>query len=176
LFRDRFFDREAHVLREFFAADWSRLPDGTSDRVEPGHMAEWVWLLRRYAAHTAVPVDQWCVPLLERALALGRPSNADGFLTDLTDLAGVPQEDSRRLWRQTELIKALVVEARTRSEPALAGTAVAVSERLFRTYLAETPTGTWRDRFTLGGQPAIDHIPASTLYHLFGILAAFETP
>lgn len=72
---------------------------------------------------------------------------------------------------QTEYLKALVVEARARQDVGLADEARAVSERLFATYLAETPPGTWRDRFTLAGAPAVDHIPASTLYHLFGVFA-----
>jgi hypothetical protein len=34
--------------------------------------------------------------------------------------------------------------------------------------------GTWRDSFTLAGAPAVDHIPASTLYYLFGAFVELE--
>jgi mannose-6-phosphate isomerase len=174
LFRTRFMDDDAGIVREFFTVDWRRLPDGTSDRIEPGHLVEWVWLLRRYARHTGTPVDGLCATLLTSARRLGQPPAAAGCLVDVTDLTGVTLEDSRRLWPQTELIKALVAEARARHEPALVREAAALSDTLFRTYLAATPPGTWRDRFTVAGTLAVDHIPASTLYHLFGVLAELE--
>lgn len=172
LFRTRFLDEAVGMVREFFTADWCLLPDGASDQIEPGHLAEWVWLLRRYAAHSGEPVDDLCVTLLAAARRLGETS--EGFLVDATDPARVPLADSRRLWPQTEFLKALVVEARARADATLAADAAALSDRLFMTYLADTPAGTWRDRFTLGGALAVDHIPASSLYHLFGVFAELD--
>ena len=43
LFHQRFLDRVQGVLREFFNDDWS-LIERVSDRIEPGHMMEWVSL------------------------------------------------------------------------------------------------------------------------------------
>ena len=174
LFRTRFFDQEQGVLREFFAADWGLLDDGRSDAVEPGHLVEWVWLLRRYAASNGRPVADLCARLLDNGRRLGACGPERAFLADVTDLAGRPIGSGRRLWPQTELVKALVVEARARGDAALAERAVAVSEQIFATYLADTPSGTWRDAFDLEGRPTTDHVPASTLYHLFGVLAELQ--
>lgn len=41
-----------------------------------------------------------------------------------------------------------------------------VASALFESYLADTPIGTWRDRFDLEGRPTTLTIPGSSLYHL----------
>jgi mannose/cellobiose epimerase-like protein (N-acyl-D-glucosamine 2-epimerase family) len=169
LFRTRFVDDERDLVREFFAADWSLLPDGSSDVVEPGHMMEWVWLLRRYQRLTASPLEALQARLFRQGERLGR--EADGFLIDSTDPAGGSRADSRRLWVQTEYLKALLVRARAGDPAAPRSRATALSEALFRTYLGVEPVGTWHDRFTRDGRLAVDHIPASTLYHLIGVVA-----
>ena len=46
LFQDVFLQTDNRIL-EFFAEDWQPL-SGTEQAVEPGHMAEWVFLLDRY--------------------------------------------------------------------------------------------------------------------------------
>ncbi len=171
LFRERFFDRRRGVVREYFTGDWSLLPGDGSDRVEPGHLAEWVWLLDRVERLMGEPTAAERQILFANALRLGITPGSDGFLVDETDPHGTPLGDSRRLWPQTELLKALVVQARSTGDPKLWQQADAVTERLFQTYLAEVPAGTWRDRFTVAGVPAVDHIPASTLYHLLGVVA-----
>ena len=41
-----------------------------------------------------------------------------------------------------------------------------IVDRLFATYLAGPKAGLWYDRFALDGRIAVDHVPASILYHL----------
>lgn len=173
LFETRFFDQHAGVLREFFAADWGWLDDGRSDWLEPGHLVEWVWLLDRYERASGRPTAALRARLLTAGVALGRHDDADGFLVDEVDGRGVRRSEARRLWTQTEYLKALVVQART-GDVARWAEASALSERLFRTYLDGIPAGTWRDRFTATGAPSGDHIPASTLYHLLGVLEELD--
>ena len=170
LFRTRFVDAEAGIVREFFATDWSLLPDDGSDWLEPGHLMEWVWLLRRYARHRPVAVDTLCARLFARGEALGRQPPTAPFLLDAVAANGTVLTASRRLWVQTEYLKALLVQARATDDAALAERCRRVSDALFTTYLGETPAGTWRDRFGADGALAVDHIPASTLYHLLGVL------
>lgn len=179
LFRTRFFDDDQGVLREFFAIDWQHLEDGQSDAVEPGHFMEWVWLLRRYERLAGRPVDDLCAALFARGEALGLVPEANGFLVDVTDIGGSVGADSRRLWTQTEYLKALVVQARVTREVDLWHRAQLLSDQIFETYLspgsgAPIPEGTWRDRFTVDGALVVDHIPASSLYHLFGVLVELE--
>src|SRR3546814_17640066 len=47
LFRTRFFDEELGTLREFFGPAWEGGPAFGYERLDPGHMMEWVWLLSR---------------------------------------------------------------------------------------------------------------------------------
>lgn len=174
LWRSRWFDEASGSLREFFAHDWSPLPDGGSDVLEPGHHMEWVWLLRRYERLSGRPVGNLADALFARGEALGLRSDSDGFIVDETDMTGRLRQDSRRLWSQTEYLKALIVQARAHERADLYARALSVSERMFATYLADVPAGAWRDRFTVAGVLAVDHVPASTLYHLFGVLAELE--
>lgn len=174
LFRTRFVDEATGSLREHFALDWGLLPNGRSDVLEPGHHMEWVWLLRRYERLTGRPVEPLASALLARGERLGLHPRSQGFVVDETDGRGHVRADSRRLWSQTEYLKALVVQGRATADPALYARAATLTERLFQTYLAGVPAGAWRDRFTVAGELAVDHVPASTLYHLFGVLAELE--
>jgi mannose-6-phosphate isomerase len=176
LWRTRWFDDAGGSLREFFAADWSLLPDGGSEVFEPGHHMEWVWLLRRYERLSGRSVTILADALFARGEALGLKPSSAGFIVDETDGEGSPRQDSRRLWSQTEYLKALIVQARAHGDDALYERARTLSDRLFATYLAGVPAGGWRDRFSIEGELKVDHIPASTLYHLFGVLAELAVP
>jgi mannose-6-phosphate isomerase len=165
LFRGRFFDEERGFLTEFFGPAWEASPDYHSERTYPGHLAEWTWLLRRYQRATGRPLDGLCAALLDNAVRLGR--DASGFLVDLVDVTGRPVVDQRRLWVQTEYLKALVVQGTVGKRAALLRDADALVQRLFATYLAGVPRGAWLDQFTLDGRPSATAIPASSLYHLF---------
>jgi mannose-6-phosphate isomerase len=165
LFRDRFFDRQRLVLREFFGPDWRLGAEFGSDRLDPGHHMEWVWLLRRFARASGADVDGFCSALFASGERLGLHG---GFLVDEVDLDGGPLLDGRRLWPQTEHVKANLVQYEATGERHYAEAAGSIIERLFATYLAGPGRGLWTDRFTLDGRAAVDHVPASILYHLLG--------
>lgn len=171
LFRDRFFDADIGAVREFFANDWSHLPDGNSDKLEPGHLMEWVWLLRRYEAATGEPVSHMTAPLLANGRRLGLAAGS-GFLKDGVWPDGSTYLPSRRLWVQTEYLKGLLVEVPS-GGPDLLDEASGLIDRLMSTYLAIEPAGAWCDIYDGDGNAAAEHIPASTLYHLFA--AVIET-
>ena len=48
LFDKHFFDPEIRALREFFNDDWSTAGAANSELIEPGHMMEWAFLLKRF--------------------------------------------------------------------------------------------------------------------------------
>ena len=165
LFRSRLFDSATGILGEFFALDWTRAAGPDGERLEPGHMAEWTWLLRRYERASAQPVDQPCRALLDSARRLGLTQ--DGFLADEVDASGRPLLDRRRLWPQTEHLKALLVQGVATGDASLRDEADALVRRLFASYLTGIPAGAWRDQFRLDGTPTATDIPASILYHAF---------
>ena len=165
LFRTHFFDARNGTLTEYFGPAWERDAAHGSHRLEPGHMAEWTWLLRRYQRACGHPVDDLCAALFGNVERLGL--DASGFLVDEVDEAGHPSLPSRRLWPQTEYLKALVVQGAATGDSSLFERAGDLIDRLLASYLTGIPNGCWRDRFTLDGEPENSTIPASTLYHLF---------
>jgi mannose/cellobiose epimerase-like protein (N-acyl-D-glucosamine 2-epimerase family) len=167
LFRTRFLDEDVGTLREFFGADWLLSPSHGSDRLEPGHMAEWVWLLRRYERLAGRRFDHEADTLLRSAVTIGRAKMDGPFIADEVDPMGTPLKDSRRLWPQAELLKALLRQHVALGEAAYLDQAERLACALLETYLADTPAGTWRDCFTLDGRPIASFIPASSNYHLW---------
>jgi len=167
LLRGNFLDPETGLLTEFLGPAWERSSAFRSERLDPGHMMEWTWLLRRYERATGHPVEALCGAFFGDALRLGR--DPAGFLVDEVTVKGEPLVHWRRLWPQTEYLKALIVQAAATSgagREGLLAEADALAERLLASYLAASPDGTWCDRFDLDGRPTATTVPASTLYHL----------
>jgi mannose-6-phosphate isomerase len=80
---------------------------------------------------------------------------------------------SRRLWPQTELIKAWLAQAETGADRAEEA-AEAVAAALLETYLSGPFAGGFYDSYDASGNVSIDTVPASTLYHIFVAAAEAE--
>lgn len=167
LFERSFYDADTGVVREFFEGDWELSHGSAGRQIQPGHMMEWVWLLGAYEALGGPPFPAASARLYERAKALGR--DASGFLVDFVDLDAGGASGPRRLWPQTEYLRAALARARNGDETA--AEAEALTDRLFATYLKQQATGLWWDRFDAGGAPVAKDVPASILYHLSGAAA-----
>ena len=55
LFLANLYDKQKRVLGEYFEEDWSRIEPVS---VEPGHQAEWVWLLKGFERITGCPTGR----------------------------------------------------------------------------------------------------------------------
>lgn len=157
LFSTRFLDRNCGVLREFFNEDWS-LDDDAGDRLEPGHMVEWAFLLDRFEALTGEDRSAEKTLLYRSAFALAAPDDAP-FLPNSARPGAVAQTGGRRLWPQTEALKAALVLGFDDS-------AGAIIDALFKTYLDQETAGLWCDEYDAEARPAARAVPASILYHL----------
>lgn len=165
LFRTRMFDPELGVLREFYDARWQPAAGDKGRIVEPGHHAEWVWLLKCYADRVDEPLCAEAARLHHFAQARGR-LGAGVLLCDELWTDGSVKKASTRSWPQTEAIKAEVAMAEVRGE--LLGTyADALVDALFDTFLDKTVPGAWIDWVDPHGAPLVQAIPASTFYHVF---------
>jgi mannose-6-phosphate isomerase len=170
LFRDRLVDAKQGVLPERFAANWSAHPDAAIATVfEPGHHYEWAWLLDRYSRLTGRPPTPWCAILYDTARRTGHAPT--DLIYDEVDPAINRVKLSHRLWPHTEAIKAAAIRSRS-GHPEGAILAERMAQLLFDHFLAGPLPGAWTDRVSVSGTPAIDHVPASSLYHL--MLAATE--
>jgi mannose/cellobiose epimerase-like protein (N-acyl-D-glucosamine 2-epimerase family) len=166
LFLANLYDKQKHVLGEYFEEDWSKIEPVS---VEPGHHAEWVWLLKGFERITGCPTERYRAELL--ASALRYRDEATGCLVDEGDTDGNVKRYSRRCWPQTEIAKAWIAQAEA-GEAGAAEEARAALSRLERHYLRHPVAGGWHDQFDRDGRSLIATIPASSLYHV--LCAAVE--
>lgn len=171
LFESRFFQPSFGALGEYFDDTLrpARGIDGAT--VEPGHHYEWIWLLRWFERETGHPVGRHVDALYAHAADHG--FDADGLIVDELLADGSCRRPSRRLWPITEAIKANVVEA-SLGRPGAEERAAALAERLAVRFLQPAIKGGWIDRFDADGNTAVDHMPASSFYHIVCALHELE--
>ncbi len=171
LFATRFFRPDPGVLGEYF--DDRLRPAGgvTGDIVEPGHHYEWVWLLRWLERESGRDVQVYADALYRHADRHGY--DQDGLVVDELLRDGRSHKRSRRAWPITEAIKGNLAEAALGREGS-AEKATALVDRLHERFLTRDPPGGWIDRLDEGGRPAVDFMPASTLYHVLCALDELE--
>jgi mannose/cellobiose epimerase-like protein (N-acyl-D-glucosamine 2-epimerase family) len=164
LLETRFLDPRTRTIGEYFTDDWRRWPDARGELAEPGHHAEWSWLLRRHHVLCGVEADPLAGDLLR--FALGSADAETGFIVDEVDHAGTIRKSSRRCWPQTELAKALLAASQA-GLPGAAADAARVLQAITAHYLAGPFPGGWLDQFDASGRSLAEYVPASTFYHLF---------
>ncbi len=160
LFVVSLYDAQRQILGEYFEEDWSRIEPLS---VEPGHQAEWVWLLKGFERITGCPTGRHRSQLL--ASALRYCDDITGCLIDEGDADGNIRKSSRRCWPQTEIAKAWIAQAEA-GEPAAFDEAIKALVRLYRHYLCHPVLGGWYDQFDRDGRSMVDTIPASSFYHI----------
>ena len=156
LFGTHFFD--SGTISEFFNADWTLKSGEEGQIAEPGHAVEWVWLLGQFAGSTGLDVRKYQSALYSRALR-GR----DCFLNDVENKAGDTRRETKRLWVQTEVIKAHLAMAELKV-PGSREMAAATIDALFPTYL--TADGLWNDQINDCGANIARTIPVLSLIHI----------
>jgi mannose-6-phosphate isomerase len=97
--------------------------------------------------------------------------DAEGFVVDELLDDGTIHKPSRRCWPQAEAIKADVA-AFEAGDARAAMRAQGIVSRLMQTFLGRPVSAGWIDHVDVAGNPIVDFMPASTLYHVF--LAAAE--
>jgi mannose/cellobiose epimerase-like protein (N-acyl-D-glucosamine 2-epimerase family) len=165
LFIGNLYDGQKQVLGEYFEQDWSRIEPVC---VEPGHQAEWVWLLKGFERITGCPTAKHRGQLL--ASALRYRDAATGLLVDEGDAAGNISKHTRRCWPQTEIAKAWIAQAEA-GEAGAADEARAALVRLQQHYLSHPVKGAWYDQFDCDGRSLVEAIPASSFYHVLCAVA-----
>ena len=172
LFETRFFDRQRGVLMEYFDHEWHPQTRNGVMVVEPGHMMEWVWLLRQYEKHTHAPVEDICHILYHNALKIGR-DNKTNLLYDEVDPKGKIVKGTKRCWPMTEWIKASLVQADSAKDK-LEYDYQADASTALNSLMSHYKRGAqYIDQIGEHNEIISDHAPASTLYHL--LMAEAET-
>ncbi len=161
LFQLYFYDSEHTVISEFFKLDWSLADGDLGQTAEPGHAVEWVWLLGQYEKFSGVSTRGYQDALYDNAF-VGNPI----FLNDEEDKAGNVRRATKRLWVQTEVVRAHLTMARLGRKGATES-AVRTLAGIHEHYLNDD--GTWVDQLDEHGRPCAETIPVSTFYHIMGM-------
>jgi mannose/cellobiose epimerase-like protein (N-acyl-D-glucosamine 2-epimerase family) len=167
LTRDRFIVDGS--IREYFTPNLQPLPSATGRIVEPGHHFEWVWLLHRYMelAGPSPDIAEMAGLLYRFAVDHGADPQSGGIMNQINS-DGTATKTSRRVWPQTEALKAHAARGALAGDPEAGGRLCSVLTALLRDHLmAEgVSPGAWREHIGQDGTGSIDIMPASTLYHL----------
>ncbi len=172
LFETRFFRGDTGVLLEYFDATLAPAAGQAGKVVEPGHHFEWVWLLRRFEQESGRAVQGYVDALYGHADRHGY--DALGLIVDELLVDGSVKLPSHRVWPMTEAIRANAREA-SLGRAGAAANAARLVDALFDRFLTQSPPGGWIDRLNAKGEPVIDHMPASTLYHVLGAVEEVVT-
>lgn len=158
----RFIDLRTGALPEFFDADWRAL-QGEAGLIEPGHLFEWAWLLKRWGDRRGLGQIETIARRLFECGLRGIDSHHGVAVAALWDDLTV-RDGSARLWPQTEYLKAALALGEDAD-------ALVAANSLAR-YLEAPVAGWWRERMTVGGDFVAEPAPASSLYHL--VVATLE--
>lgn len=170
----RFIAPQTGALHEFFDAQWQLDHAHPDDVVEPGHQAEWAWLLMRWAAFSD---DARIEPVARRLFAIAEKEGLNGeqarLINELhADLS--PKWSWLRLWPQTERIKALVLFARVSGDPvekAELEQRIDAATSALLAYFDHPIRGSWWEHMDEAGRPVREPARASSLYHIMGAAA-----
>jgi mannose-6-phosphate isomerase len=168
LLTDHFYDETGGTIGEYFAADWSPFNGPDGDCIEPGHHAEWSWLIRKYERLRNMPPGPLPSALLQAALRGRDP--ATGTLVDELHRNGSIRRHTRRVWPQTELARAFIAATELGVQGAEDGAARAL-QSIATSYLDPKCAGGYVDRLDRHGRPLTTQMPATALYHIFGAIA-----
>ena len=170
LFKTVFFDPDQGVLLEFFDNDWVPIEGGGP--IEPGHMMEWVWLLREYEARSGVDVDSYADVLYTTAKRMGYAAQT-GLLYDGVGIDGSVGSASFRIWPQLEMIKAAIAQTKAGHLDAQEDISQTI-DVLFDTYFNVDIKGGWADQFDEQANMISTNMPTSTAYHMLCAVAEVD--
>src|SRR5262249_40888413 len=165
----RFSDPRTGALGEVFEASWAPAPGDAGAAVEPGHGFEWFALLHRFA-ELGGSGDVAARPERLFACAERRGLDADGGVFDRVDRKGRPVHTTKRLWPQTEHLKARAVGVRLAPHPERRTRLAAALENCAGRYVDPT-TGGWREQLSREGRILSQAQNATTVYHVVAALA-----
>lgn len=162
LFRRHMFEPSGRLV-EAYGEGWAPI-HGDAQRVEPGHLYEWTWLLHRAGSVLGQDLSAEARALHAFAEARGLDP-ATGLAFDGLDGEALTPRRTYRIWCQTEALKAHLALFEHQGLDTR-GRIAATLDILLDRYLALPLKGGWHDRFADGFEPIAPDVPASILYHL----------
>ena len=164
----RFIDPKGGFLREFFDGEWAPAAGPEGRRCSPGHQFEWAWLLSRWQG-LGGEVEPSVIDGLYRAGRAGVDQQGVA-VNEVSDDLQVIDGDAR-LWPQAEYLRCAAMMWRRRGGDAFARDVIDAAAALSR-YLDVPISGLWRDLRRADGAFVDEASPATSLYHLMGLMRA----
>lgn len=165
LFETRFSDPETGALGEFFDEDWTPVAGPQGAIVEPGHQFEWAWIIGHFGRLSGAPR----LELMQRIVDFGTAHGYDeatGLTVDQVARDGRVLAASRRLWPQTEALKACLASEEFLGRPS-AQRIGKILDAIFARFLTPGPIpGSWIDHYHPDWTLIVDKVPTTSLYHL----------
>ncbi|MCH2548725.1 MAG: AGE family epimerase/isomerase [Alphaproteobacteria bacterium] len=169
LLSSRFIDNKTNTLGEFFDYNWAPASGTSGLIVEPGHHYEWVWLLYQFESLGCITDRSLAEKLYQFAEKFGVEQTTEptkGLIFDSVMRSGIDLDDNKRLWCQTESIKAQTARLELELDKTSETRLEFLLDRLFKLYLIND-TGLWREHIARDGEPIRHSVPATSFYHLF---------
>lgn len=154
------------TLREFFDDGLRPAAGAPGQEVEPGHHYEWAWLLHRFAAFGG---ESDAIPLASALYDFAEKHGIDaetGGVLDAVSADGAPLRRGRRLWPQTEAIKAHLARFEATGDTVFLDRAASQAAACHEAHIAGAPPGAWREHLAPDGTLVVSELPASSLYHV----------
>ncbi len=159
------------ALAEYFNVDLTLLDGPRGEIVEPGHQFEWAWIIGHYGRLSGQDHREIMRRLIDSGLRHGFDETT-GLTIDQVDRSGKIIAAGRRLWPQTEALKAALAGAEFLERPCNERIAKIV-DATFARFLRPGPVrGAWIDHYDADWVPIVDKTPATSFYHVS--LAFFE--
>jgi mannose/cellobiose epimerase-like protein (N-acyl-D-glucosamine 2-epimerase family) len=157
------FMAESGALCEYFDGQLGPLAGPQGKCVEPGHHAEWSWLLHEHARLDPTRPLGPAARLL--AFVERHGYSAAGLPVEQLDTSGAITNGGTKLWALCETLKACVVRAESVGssfDPAVS----LLLDAIFERFLCHESAPIWFEGVLADGSPDRKRMPASTLYHL----------
>jgi mannose-6-phosphate isomerase len=171
LFEDCFYQADHNRLSEYY--DDQLLPQKSDGHyvLEPGHYAEWIWLLKKYQNLTTktVDVDIWAAPMLLWANKYGWDQDYGGIFDELNEENKITS-DTKRIWPFTEALKANALMLNSELDRYELKNRIRLMMGVFRDHYMDE-RGFWTEWLNRDLSPATDYMPGTTPYHVyFGVM------
>jgi mannose-6-phosphate isomerase len=169
LLATRWSDRATGGLGELFDTHWAPAAGDPGSVTEPGHGFEWFALLLRFVE---LGGDAAAVELADRLLGFAERYgvDADGGVFDQVDRSGRPLRTDKRLWPQTERVKALATLVRARPDAGRRRQLEGALAHCTNRYV-DPATGGWREHLSRDGAVLSNAQNATSVYHVVAALS-----
>jgi mannose-6-phosphate isomerase len=168
LFYNYFLDQDTQTLREFFDNDLT--PHSTEGhKIEAGHHAEWIWLLKRYqeVSNSDDPRIEQTMSILFTWIKTHGIDSKFGGVFNMQDHQGKILDTNKRIWCQFEVLRAASIITNDPKHQKDAQKIIKNLTEIIENNYIDVKTGVWNETLKQDLKIQTNHLPATTSYHIY---------